>query len=82
MHLDILSEKPGKCPKCGMDLVQKNSLTPSEHEMNMKMCSMHGMVDMDHKHDERKKDKMKMMKGMGIAASVMMIVMVIALISN
>ena len=24
MHPEILRDKPGKCPKCGMDLVEKN----------------------------------------------------------
>ena len=23
MHPDVTSDKPGKCPKCGMDLVEK-----------------------------------------------------------
>ena len=23
MHSDVVSDKPGKCPKCGMDLVKK-----------------------------------------------------------
>jgi len=23
MHLDVKSNKPGKCPKCGMNLVKK-----------------------------------------------------------
>lgn len=23
MHPEVLSDKPGKCPKCGMDLVKK-----------------------------------------------------------
>jgi Heavy metal binding domain len=23
MHPDVVSDKPGKCPKCGMDLVEK-----------------------------------------------------------
>lgn len=80
MHPDITSNKPGKCPKCEMDLVQQTS--SEAHKMNMMMCPMHGMVDMDHKHDEQKKDKMKMMKGMGIGAGVMMVVMVIVLISD
>jgi hypothetical protein len=25
MHPEIISNKPGKCPKCGMDLVKKES---------------------------------------------------------
>jgi membrane fusion protein, copper/silver efflux system len=24
MHPDVVADKPGKCPKCGMDLVAKN----------------------------------------------------------
>ena len=24
MHLEVKSDKPGKCPKCGMTLVKKN----------------------------------------------------------
>lgn len=81
MHPDILSDKSGKCPKCGMDLVQKNS-SSSEHKMNMMMCPMHGMVDMNHKHDARKKDNMKMMKGVAIGMGVMMVVMMAILITN
>jgi len=23
MHPDVVSDKPGKCPKCGMDLIEK-----------------------------------------------------------
>lgn len=80
MHPDIVSDKPGKCSNCGMELVQKNS--SSAHKMNMMMCPMHGMVDMNHKHDEQKKDNMKMMKGMGIAMGVMMVVMLVILIAK
>ncbi len=77
MHPDVISAHPGKCPKCSMDLVQKKS-SSQEHKMDMMMmCPMHGMVDMNHKHDEKKKNNMKMMKGMGIAMGVMMVVMVI-----
>ena len=25
MHPDVVSDKPGKCPKCGMDLVEKKN---------------------------------------------------------
>lgn len=79
MHPDIISDKPGKCPKCGMDLVQKNS-SSSDHKMNMMMCPMHGMVGMNHKHNGEKKEKKKMMKGMGMAMGAMMVAMVTAMI--
>ena len=26
MHPEVISDKPGKCPKCGMDLVKKEDL--------------------------------------------------------
>lgn len=74
MHPEVISGKPGKCPKCGMDLVQKKSSSP-EHKMNMMMCPMHGMGDMNHQHDEQKKDNKKMKIRMGIAMGVMMVVM-------
>ena len=25
-HADVVSDKPGKCPKCGMDLVETNKV--------------------------------------------------------
>ena len=25
MHPEVNSDKPGKCPKCGMELIEKNS---------------------------------------------------------
>ncbi len=82
MHPEIQSNQPGTCPKCGMALVQKKS-SSSDHKMGMMMmCSMHGMVDMNHKHDEQKKNNMNMMKGMGIGMGIMMIVMLIFLISR
>ena len=31
MHPEVVSDKPGKCPKCGMKLVRKNGTTPSNH---------------------------------------------------
>lgn len=46
MHPEVISNKPGKCPKCGMDLVQKTS-SSSENKMNMMMCPMHGMNNMN-----------------------------------
>jgi hypothetical protein len=81
MHPEIISDKPGACSRCGMELVKlekgKKQSESMQHQMGMMMCPMHGMVDMNHKHDEPKKDNMKMMKGMGIAMIAMMVVMII-----
>jgi hypothetical protein len=33
MHPEVLSDKPGKCPKCGMALVLKNEIKPMVHKM-------------------------------------------------
>ena len=88
MHSEIISDKPGTCPKCGMELVKlekgKKQSESMQHQMGMMMCPMHGMVDMNHKHDEPKKDNMKMMKwmGMGIMMAAMMVVMLIAVSTN
>ena len=71
MHPEVISNKPGTCPKCGMALVQKTS--SSQHQMNMMMCPMHGMVDGNHKHNEQKKNNNKMFKRMGIAMGIMMV---------
>lgn len=32
MHPEVISDKPGKCPKCGMDLVKKE---PSKENSTM-----------------------------------------------
>ena len=26
MHPEVISDKPGKCPKCGMELIEKNNV--------------------------------------------------------
>ncbi len=39
MHPEIVKDEPGKCPKCGMDLVKKEM---GEHEA--------GMDSMSHEH--------------------------------
>lgn len=33
MHSDVHSDKPGKCPKCGMTLVKKEISKPAKHSM-------------------------------------------------
>lgn len=77
MHPEITSEKPGSCPECGMALTQKQS-SSSAHKMGTMMCSMHEMMGMNHKDDEKKKKSAKMM-GIGVGAIMvaMMAVMVI-----
>ena len=35
-HADVIMDKPGKCPKCGMDLVAKNQETTVKYT-----CPMH-----------------------------------------
>ncbi len=80
MHPEVISGQPGKCPKCGMDLVQKES-SSTKHKMSMMMCPMHGMVGMDHKHNEEKGDHKKGMKSMWIIMWAMMVAMIV-LIAN
>jgi hypothetical protein len=48
MHPEVISDKPGKCPKCGMTLVEKksgNKMDSSMHKMPMHKTdsSMHKM---------------------------------------
>ena len=74
MHPEVISNKPGKCPKCGMDLVQKKT-SSSENKMDMMMCPMHGMVDMNHKHDDEKKDNKKTINMMGVTMLAVMVIM-------
>ncbi len=84
MHSEIISDKPGTCPKCGMELVKlekgKKQSEPMQHQMGMMMCPMHGMVDMNHKHDEPQKVNMNMMTGIGMGimmVAIMVIMMVV-----
>lgn len=37
MHPDVLSDKPGKCPKCGMTLVKKEPAKKKTDSTKMKM---------------------------------------------
>lgn len=40
MHPEVLSDLPGKCPKCGMELVAQNSAANSQGPMKMGCMSM------------------------------------------
>jgi hypothetical protein len=42
MHPEVTSDKPGKCPKCGMDLVIKKS-ADNNNKMNMDSTQMNNM---------------------------------------
>jgi len=44
MHPEIKSDKPGKCPKCGMDLVQKKTKAEVKKTFT---CSMHPEINSD-----------------------------------
>jgi len=39
MHPEVTSDKPGKCPKCGMDLVKKETMPKDSTMQGMKMDS-------------------------------------------
>lgn len=40
MHPEVISDKPGKCPKCGMDLVEKKSAKKGMDPMQKKDSTM------------------------------------------
>lgn len=39
MHPEVISDKPGSCPKCGMDLVKKSASEPMEMKHDSTMHS-------------------------------------------
>ena len=41
MHSDVHSDKPGKCPKCGMNLVKKGKTTSNADKSMSSMKDMH-----------------------------------------
>lgn len=55
MHPEVVMDKPGKCPKCGMNLVEKTDIKES---------GMHKMHKMQNMNDSTmmKKDSTKMKK--------------------
>src|SRR3989344_872288 len=44
MHSDVTSEKPGTCPKCGMELVEKNNV-PDDQNMEYGSHGSHKIED-------------------------------------
>jgi hypothetical protein len=82
MHSEIISDKPGTCPKCGMKLVKlengKKQSEPMQHQMGMMMSSKQGMSDMNQNKNEQKKGHMMM--GMGIGMGILMIIMMVVII--
>jgi len=67
MHPEVISDKPGKCPKCGMDLVKKKtdkiytcSMHPEVISDKPGKCPKCGMDLVEKKTAVSKKDKMKM----------------------
>ncbi len=51
MHPEVTSDKPGKCPKCGMTLVKKKPAAKNNDMQGMKMDgSMKGMKMDSSKH--------------------------------
>ena len=84
MHTEIISVKPGTCPKCGMELVKvengKTQSEPMQHKKGTMMGPMHGMADMDQNNNPQKNNNMKMMTGMGIGMGILMIIMMVVII--
>ena len=47
MHPEVTSDKPGKCPKCGMDLTKTKKEHKKTEAMKMYTCTMHPEVTSD-----------------------------------
>jgi len=69
MHPEVLSDTPGKCPKCGMELVVQNSVTNSQDPMKMRCMSM--------MHSNNHKSHIGMYLGGGVMMVGMMTLMVL-----
>jgi hypothetical protein len=57
MHPEVVQDKPGNCPKCGMKLVEKKDITKGKMHQANDSCNM--------KHDHKKMmcDSTNMKKG-------------------
>ncbi len=76
MHPEILSNKPGNCPECGMDLVKKSSSSTDNHEGQHKMGMM-SMPMSDMNNPKEKKQLNKMVIVMGTMMGIMMIMLLV-----
>ena len=47
MHPEVISNKPGKCPKCGMTLVKMEAKKTMEMKSDVYTCPMHSDVKSD-----------------------------------
>jgi len=47
MHPEVIRNKPGKCPKCGMDLVKAKKTAMKMGAMHNYSCPMHSEVTSD-----------------------------------
>ncbi len=70
MHSEILSELPGKCPKCGMQLIEKSKVSEAKNMGMMRPGMMGGMNNSSHKR------KFPMVLIMGVMMAIMMVVVV------
>ena len=62
MHSEIVSDKPGNCPKCGMAMVEKKEMKKDEmRQMHDSTTMKKGQMKMKHDSTTMKKDQMKMM---------------------
>ena len=62
MHGDVKSDKPGACPKCGMDLQKMENTKKQQCCGGMKMECDSTKMGMDHSKMEMKHDSIKMAK--------------------
>lgn len=78
MHPEIQSDKPGNCPKCGMELVKKPSSVDDKHAGHHKMGMMSmPMGDMNMDNPKEKTHVNKMLIAMGTVMGIMIIVMLV-----
>lgn len=71
MHPEIISNKPGVCPKCGMQLVEKSKLSDPKKMSMMHQMMMCGMNDSNHK---KKFPMMLVMVGMMFVMGIFVMV--------